>query len=102
HSDNVTSGNEVFMQRRLLLLDLDGTVVDTLPFIIHCYRQAIVPLVTRLPSDEEVVATFGPPEPECLARYLWRCEREHWLHRPLMPEDYVHTAERFFSCYEQG
>lgn len=88
--------------RRLLLFDLDGTLVDTLPFIIRCYREAVAPLVTRLPSDEEIVATFGPAEPECIARFLRRCEREHCLHRPLVPEDYVHCAERFFEGYEQG
>jgi HAD superfamily hydrolase (TIGR01509 family) len=89
-------------QRRLLLLDLDGTLVDTLPFIIRCYRDAVAPLVTRLPSDEEVVATFGPAEPECIARFLRRCEREHCLHRPVVSEDYVHCAERFYEGYEQG
>lgn len=82
-----------------LLLDLDGTLVDTLGFLFEAFRHAVKPFVTRLPSDEEIVATFGPAEPECIARCLQRAESEGWARTPF--EEAIDTAvERFFQFYE--
>ena len=53
---------------RVLLLDLDGTIADTLPLIFDAYRHAVAPWVERPPTDTEVEATFGPSERECIAR----------------------------------
>jgi len=55
---------------RALLLDLDGTIADTLPHIFDAYRHAVAPWVERPPTDAEVEATFGPAERECLARMV--------------------------------
>src|SRR3954471_2821101 len=55
---------------RALLLDLDGTIADTLPHIFDAYRHAVAPWVERLPTDAEVEATFGPAERECIARMV--------------------------------
>jgi HAD superfamily hydrolase (TIGR01509 family) len=52
---------------RALLLDLDGTIADTLPHVFEAYRHAVAPWVKRAPSDAEIEATFGPSERECLA-----------------------------------
>ncbi|MEA2502262.1 MAG: hypothetical protein QOD01_2373 [Actinomycetota bacterium] len=55
---------------RALLLDLDGTIADTLPHIFEAYRHAVAPWVERPPTDAEVEATFGPAERECIARMV--------------------------------
>jgi HAD superfamily hydrolase (TIGR01509 family) len=52
---------------RALLLDIDGTIADTLPHIFDAYRHAVAPWVDREPTDAEVEATFGPAERECIA-----------------------------------
>lgn len=55
---------------RALLLDLDGTIADTLPHIFNSYRHAVAPWVERPPTDGEVEATFGPAERECIGRMV--------------------------------
>ena len=52
---------------RALLLDLDGTIADTLPHVFEAYRHAVSPWVDRPPADAEIEATFGPSERECIA-----------------------------------
>ena len=86
----------------LLLLDLDGTLVDTLGFIIDCFRESVKPLVKRLPTNEEIVATFGPAEVECIARLLSRFDRQSLLHEALHSEHIVQSAERFHELYDDG
>ena len=53
---------------RALLLDLDGTMADTLPHIFATYRHAVAPWVDRPPTDAEIEATFGPSERHCMDR----------------------------------
>src|SRR4051812_46626687 len=52
---------------RALLLDLDGTIADTLPHVFDAYRHAVAPWAERPPTDAEIEATFGPSERECIA-----------------------------------
>lgn len=73
---------------RALLLDLDGTIADTLPHIFNAYRHAVAPWVERLPSDAEVEATFGPSERDCIAAMVPGLELDE-------------AEERFHSYYEQ-
>lgn len=84
-----------------LLLDLDGTIVNTLGFLFEAFRHAVAPYVTRLPSDAEVVATFGPSEPECIARYLQRAEAAGEARQPIATVIDA-AVDRFFAYYEQG
>lgn len=86
----------------LLLLDLDGTLVDTLGFIIDCFQESVKPLVKQLPTDEEIVATFGPAEIECITRLLSRYDRQSLLHEPLQSEHILKSAERFHRLYDDG
>jgi HAD superfamily hydrolase (TIGR01509 family) len=71
---------------RALLLDLDGTIADTLPHIFDAYRYAVAPWVGRPPTDAEVEATFGPAERECIARMVPGTgldeaeQRFHWFY----------------------
>lgn len=57
-------------RERVLVLDLDGTLVDSLPHLFRAFREAVRPFVRREPSDAEIVATFGPAERGCLERLL--------------------------------
>ena len=93
---------ESIAQRRLLLLDLDGTLVDTLSFLFECFRQAVAPLVKRLPTDQEVVATFGPSEEECIGRLLRDLEARGMIDGAVRQEDICRSAERFHALYEAG
>jgi HAD superfamily hydrolase (TIGR01509 family) len=70
-----------------LLLDLDGTIADTLPHIFNAYRYAVAPWTDRPPTDAEVEATFGPSERACIA--------------VMVPSADVDQAEaRFHAYYE--
>jgi HAD superfamily hydrolase (TIGR01509 family) len=76
-------------ESRALLLDLDGTIADTLPHLFACFRHAVAPWVVRPPTDAEVEATFGPAERGCLAL--------------LVPPEHLDLAEeRFHDAYESG
>src|SRR5438270_13665509 len=73
---------------RALLLDLDGTIADTLPHIFNAYRHAVAPWTDRPPTDAEVEATFGPSERECIA--------------VMVPGADVDEAEARFHAYYEG
>src|SRR5689334_18547339 len=73
---------------RALLLDLDGTIADTLPHIFDSYRHAVAPWADRLPTDAEVEATFGPSERECIA--------------VMVPRADLDEAEARFHAYYEG
>jgi beta-phosphoglucomutase-like phosphatase (HAD superfamily) len=49
---------------RAILLDLHGTIADTLPLCFDAYRHADASWVERPPTDSEVAAPFGPAERE--------------------------------------
>ncbi len=71
-----------------LLLDLDGTIADTLPHVFEAYRHAVASWVERPPTDAEVEATFGPAERECIARMVPRADLDE-------------AEERFYTYYER-
>jgi HAD superfamily hydrolase (TIGR01509 family) len=52
---------------RALLLDLDGTIADTLPHVFEAFRYAVAPWAERPPTDAEIEATFGPEESGSIA-----------------------------------
>ena len=55
---------------RALLLDLDGTIADTLPHIFDAFRHAVAPWVERTLTDAEIESHFGPPERDTIARIV--------------------------------
>ncbi len=79
-----------------LLMDLDGTIADTLPHLFRSFRHAVEPFVARPPSDEEIHATFGPAERECIARML----RNPAIARPGAVEHLDEATRRFHAYYE--
>lgn len=74
--------------QRALLLDLDGTIADTLPHIFDAYRHAVAPWVERPPTDAEVEATFGPSERDCIGK--------------MVPSGDLDEAERRFHDYYES
>lgn len=73
---------------RALLLDLDGTIADTLPHIFDAYRHAVAPWADTPPTDAEVEATFGPSERECIGMMVPRADLDE--------------AEARFHAYYEG
>ena len=55
---------------RLVIFDLDGTLVDSHPFTYAAFRHALAHDATRPPADHEIHAAFGPPERVILARFV--------------------------------
>ena len=47
---------------KAVIFDLDGTLADTIPLCITCFRQSVEPFVQRPLSDDEIVAALGPDE----------------------------------------
>lgn len=90
------------IMRRLLLLDLDGTVVDSLGFIMRCFREAVDPYTRNSPSDAEIVATFGPAEDQCIAIVLQQHHQRGWLRVPYTHEIAQQAAKRFHQLYASG
>jgi 2-phosphoglycolate phosphatase len=79
-----------------VVFDFDGTLADSLPHLCQAFRHALAPFVRRLPSDAEIVATFGPPE---------RVNLQMLLQNPDLapPEALQHldeAHERFHAYYE--
>jgi phosphoglycolate phosphatase len=46
---------------RTILLDLDGTLVDSAPGIIRCLRETLMDLGHPGPSDDDLLGVVGPP-----------------------------------------
>ena len=71
---------------KAVIFDLDGTIADTVPFIIKALRQAIEPFVGREISDAEIAATFGPSEEGSI--------------RALAPDSYDKSLAAYVAYYE--
>ncbi len=55
---------------RTILLDLDGTLVDSAPGIIRCLRETLMDLGRPGPSDEDLLSVVGPPLRTAFRRLL--------------------------------
>ncbi len=54
---------------RGVVFDLDGTLVDTMPFVIEGLAMAVAPYRSR-PAPEEVMSSLGGPSDACVRRLL--------------------------------
>ncbi|WP_205514143.1 HAD family hydrolase [Longitalea arenae] len=72
---------------KAFIFDLDGTIANTLPLCIQAFRNAISPLVQRIITDEEIVATFGPSEEGTI--------------KALVPEQYDLALSNYLLHYEE-
>lgn len=52
-----------------VVFDLDGTLVDTMPFVIEGLTAAVAPYRSR-PTPEEVMSRLGGPSDACVRRLL--------------------------------
>ena len=52
-----------------VVFDLDGTLVDTMPFVIEGLATAVTPFRSR-PTPEEVMSSLGGPSDACVRRLL--------------------------------
>src|SRR5262245_10852986 len=75
-----------------LLMDLDGTIADTLPHLFASFRDAVAPFVARMPTDAEIIASFGPPERDCIMQILYECNDTT---RTVVPQDLDRAVRRF-------
>jgi HAD superfamily hydrolase (TIGR01509 family) len=80
-----------------LLMDLDGTIADTLPHLFASFRNAVAPFVSREPTDAEIVASFGPPERDCIMQILYECNDTT---RTVVPDDLDRAVRLFHDYYE--
>ncbi|PYN81927.1 MAG: HAD family hydrolase [Candidatus Rokuibacteriota bacterium] len=49
------------MSSRVLLFDLDGTLTDSRPGIVRCFRHALESLERPCPPDDVLASFIGPP-----------------------------------------
>jgi phosphoglycolate phosphatase len=54
----------------LLLIDLDGTLVDPAPGIVGCFRHALEAMGRDAPAYEDLLWAIGPPLRQSFARLL--------------------------------
>lgn len=52
-----------------VIFDMDGTLVSTLPLIVHCVNEIVEKYLNRKLSLEEVISTFGPAAREIIRRF---------------------------------
>jgi pyrophosphatase PpaX len=74
---------------RAVLFDLDGTLADTIPLIVESMNEAVVPVIGRALSEQEVVALFGPIEVDMVRNVVGATHASE-------------AAARFLRHYESG
>jgi len=72
---------------RLVIFDLDGTLVDTLDATFRCFQEAVSPALGRVPSREEILERFGPADHRIVAEWVG-------------PRQAQAAVERLYACYE--
>jgi pyrophosphatase PpaX len=55
---------------RAILVDLDGTLVDTYRLYLECWRRAVAPYLYRVPGDAEILARHPLAERPALAAWI--------------------------------
>ena len=72
---------------RLVIFDLDGTLVDTLDATFRCFQEAVAPTLGRVPSREEILERFGPADHRIVSEWVG--------------PSHAHAAlDRLYVCYE--
>jgi phosphoglycolate phosphatase/pyrophosphatase PpaX len=72
---------------RLIIFDLDGTLVDTLEPTFRSFQEAVAPVLGRTPSREEILERFGPADHQIVSDWVG-------------PEHAKAAVERLYTCYE--
>lgn len=64
---------------KLIALDLDGTIGDTIPLCMKAFKEAVAPYTNHELSDEEIVQTFGLNEEGMIKQIVSDDSREKAL-----------------------
>ena len=72
---------------RLIIFDLDGTLVDTLEPTFRCFQEAVASALGRVPSREEILERFGPADHRIVSEWVG-------------PKDAPAAVKRLYACYE--
>ncbi len=84
--------SEIGKTMRGVIFDLDGTLLSTLPLIIHCFNEVYNRHLNQTLSPEEIIATFGPT-----ARNLISTRGNN------LPKDQIQRAvDDYYQCYRKN
>jgi pyrophosphatase PpaX len=68
-SNTVRLSNILAKNLNGVIFDMDGTLVSTLPLIVHCLNEIVEKYLSRKLTLEEVISTFGPAAREIIRRF---------------------------------
>src|SRR5206468_6855326 len=54
---------------KAVIFDIDGTLANSIPLCVQCFRLALEPQLQRPLSDEEIKAAFGPDEEGTIIKF---------------------------------
>ncbi len=74
-----------------VIFDMDGTLVSTLPLIVHCVNEIVEKYLGRTLSLEEVMATFGPAAREIIRSFTGQLGEVRSRE----------AIEDYYSCYRR-
>src|SRR6266849_9704820 len=90
-SNTTGSSNNLAKNLNGVIFDMDGTLVSTLPLIVHCVNEIVKKYLSRKLTLEEVISTFGPAAREIIRRFTSQ-----------LGESKSKTAiEDYYSCYRR-
>jgi pyrophosphatase PpaX len=90
-SNTVRSSNNLARNLNGVIFDMDGTLVSTLPLIVHCVNEIVEKYLSRKVTLEEVISTFGPAAREIIRRFTLQLGE---IQSKAAIEDY-------YSCYRR-
>ncbi|OLD03662.1 MAG: hypothetical protein AUJ07_05775 [Crenarchaeota archaeon 13_1_40CM_3_53_5] len=75
-----------------IIFDLDGTLLSTLPLIIHCFNEVYSRYLDKTLSPEKIIASFGPT-----ARDLIRIQGSN-----LSKDQLQRAVDDYYECYREN
>jgi pyrophosphatase PpaX len=72
-----------------IIFDMDGTLVSTLPLIVHCVSEISEQYLDKKLTLDQVIETFGPPAREIIRR----------LTSPLGETESKSAVKDYYDCY---
>ena len=76
-----------FANATLVIFDLDGTLVDTLPATFECFQKAVGDVLGKPPTREEILERFGPADHEIISTWVG-------------PDHAAEAVKVLYACYE--